>query len=222
MKLSYATHKPFDIEPGKINVIATDNQVVYQDLILSLKGQVDKLNVLNDEMELVEVSKGVDWLGDLMIQTDISKRYMPVILKKFFTSIPDEQRNKIHEATANLANIIQESLYLADLPMKVTYDFDLKKAMKFTEAHVNSRVLLDAYDIIKMVIQIHKLCELKSCLAVNNVAHYITIEQIEQLAEFLQDVIQPIVLIEFTDMSQSSFYSNCNFYYIDKDFVDWY
>ncbi|GKS81137.1 type II-A CRISPR-associated protein Csn2 [Ligilactobacillus pabuli] len=222
MKLSYATHKPFNIEPGKITVIATDSSVVYSDLILSLKGQKDLLRFLNDEMELVEVNKSIDWLGDLMIQQDISKRYLPIVLKKLFAAMPDVQRNKIHEATVRLDNVIQESLYLTDLPMKITYDFDLKKVLKFTDTHLDSKTLTDAYDIIKTIIQIHEMCELKSCLAVNNVAHYLTAGQIEELAEFLQDVIQPIILIEFTDMSQANFYSNCNFYYIDKDFVDWY
>ncbi|WP_082619109.1 type II-A CRISPR-associated protein Csn2, partial [Ligilactobacillus acidipiscis] len=75
---------------------------------------------------------------------------------------------------------------------------------------------------IKTIIKIHKMCELKSCLVICNVAHYMVADQVKGLSEFLQDVIQPILLIEFTDMKQASFYSDCNFYYIDRDFVDWY
>ncbi|MBN7274377.1 type II-A CRISPR-associated protein Csn2 [Ligilactobacillus pobuzihii] len=222
MKFSYSTHKPFKIESGRINVIATDNQVVYKDLILGLKDQNELLKVFNDDLDLVEISKAFDWLGDLMIQKDINKRYMPEIVKKLFSSMPAQQRNRIHEATTNLDNAIQESLYLANLPVKVTYDFDLKKAMKFTDAHINQKILDDPCDIIKTVIRIHEMCDLKSCLAICNVAHYILTDQIKELSEFLQDVNQSILLIEFTDMSQSNFYSDCNFYYIDKDFVDWY
>lgn len=222
MRLSYSTHKPFEIEDGKITVLATNNQVVYRDLILGLKGQNELLKTFDDDLNVIEINKSFDWLGDIMIQPDINKKYMPVILKKLFASMPDQQRNRIHEATTNLDNAIQESLDLADLPVKVTYDFDLKKAMRFTDAHLNQRTLNDPYDIIRTVIKIHEMCELKSCLAISNVAHYMTAEQFGELSGFLQDVIQPILLIEFTDMSQESFYSNCNFYYVDKDFVDWY
>lgn len=222
MKLSYSTHKPFEIEDGKINVVATDNQVVYRDLILGLKGQSDLLKVFDDDLNFTEINKSFDWAGDLMIQQDINKKYMPIILKKLFTTMPDQQRNRIHEATTSLDNAIQESLYLADLPVKVTYDFDLKKALKFTDTHLNQQTLDDPYDIIKTIIKIQKMCELKSCLAICNVAHYMVADQVKGLSEFLQDVIQPILLIEFTDMKQASFYADCNFYYIDRDFVDWY
>ncbi|MFT9372275.1 type II-A CRISPR-associated protein Csn2 [Liquorilactobacillus hordei] len=222
MKMSYATHKPFNIEKGKINVIATDNLIVYRDLILGCKDQSDLIKTYDDEFNALEVTKAIDWLGDLMITQNLDKRYLPIIFKKAFESMPDEQRNRIHQATQNLDNAIQESLYLADFPIKVTYDFDLKKSLKFTHTHFDDDILKQPYDIIKTVIKIHQLCEMKSCLIVCNVAHYITTKQMEDLATFLQDVMLPIILIEFTDKKTNEFYKNCNFYYIDKDYVDWY
>lgn len=222
MKISYSTHKPFEIEDGKINVIATNNPVVFQDIVQGFGEINDLINIFDSQYNQLEVQKGIDWLGDLMIHQDINKRYMPAIIKKLFVTMPDEQRNKIHQATLNLDNAMQESLYLANLPIKVTYNFDLKKSLKFTETHLEDVILRDPYDIIKTIVKIHEMCELKTCLTICNVAHYLVAEQITKLAAFLQDVMLPIILIEFTDKNKKSFYKDCNFYYIDEDFVDWY
>ncbi|KRL06597.1 CRISPR-associated Csn2 family protein [Liquorilactobacillus hordei DSM 19519] len=203
-------------------MIATDNPIVYRDFILGCRDQSDLVKAYDDEFNAVEVTGAIDWLGDLMITQNLDKKYLPAIFKKMFADMPDEQRGRIHLATQNLDNAIQEGLYLADFPIKVTYDFDLRKSLKFAHTHFDDDILKQPYDIIKTVLKIHQICEMKSCLTICNVAHYITIEQMEDLAAFLQDVMLPLALIEFTDNKANEFYKNCNFYYIDKDYVDWY
>lgn len=78
------------------------------------------------------------------------------------------------------------------------------------------------YAIIESIIKIHLECGLKSAVGLTNVAHYLNQQQIADLSKLTISTGISTLLVEFTDMKSQELYTNCDFYYIDEDFVDWH
>ena len=123
---------------------------------------------------------------------------------------------------SQLYTLVQQCLFMIDLPLEVTYDWDLKKLFKYCKIHFNADTMQNPYAIIESIIKIHLECGLKSAVGITNVAHYLNQQQIADLSKLTISTGISTLLVEFTDMKSQELYTNCDFYYIDEDFVDWH
>ncbi|MEY2375613.1 type II-A CRISPR-associated protein Csn2 [Lentilactobacillus buchneri] len=222
MKISYAGHQEIELNSKNPTVIATNNPTVYHDLVVGLSSFSDKVKVFDDNFELVEVKDVIDWQGDVGLSDGVSDKYNSGIFKQLEAVLTDDQRKSITDINNQLYTVVQQCLFMIDLPLEVTYDWDLKRLFKYCKIHFNTDAMQNPYAIIESIIKIHLECGLKSAVGLTNVAHYLNQQQFVDLSNLASSTGISTLLVEFTDMKSQELYTNCDFYYIDEDFVDWH
>ena len=222
MKISYAGHQEIELNSKNPTVIATNNPTVYHDLVVGLSSFSDKVKVFDDNFELVEVKDVIDWQGDVGLSDGVSDKYNSGIFKQLEAVLTDDQRKSITDINNQLYTVVQQCLFMIDLPLEVTYDWDLKRLFKYCKIHFNTDAMQNPYAIIESIIKIHLECGLKSAVGLTNVAHYLNQQQLIDLSKLTSSAGISTLLVEFTDMKSQELYTNCDFYYIDEDFVDWH
>ncbi|WP_259764113.1 type II-A CRISPR-associated protein Csn2 [Pediococcus pentosaceus] len=178
--------------------------------------------MVDENYNALEIAHAIDWIGDVGTQNLVLTKYLRQIEKLFLQSVTDEQQNKIHDEINRIFNIVSEQLFLLDLPIEVNFDFDLKKLFKYCGIRFDPILISKPYGIIETIIKIHETSNLDSCIALTNVAHYLTSVEFEELSQLVKETNQKILLIEFTEIEEQNFYGNAEFYYIDTDFIDWH
>jgi CRISPR type II-A-associated protein Csn2 len=222
MKISYQAHDVIEVEAGKLVVLGTNSPIIYTDLVHGFQELNEKISVYDDEYNQREITKMIDWVGDVGTQDLVIQKYMTKIEKLFESELTDEQRNKIHDQMGQLFNTVSEQLFMLDLPISVNYDFELKRLFKYCGIRFDPLISNQPYGIIESIFKIHEECNLHSCVVLCNVAHYLTPTQFEELAKVIKRSEQSVLLIEFTEMSSKNIYGDNDFYYIDGDFIDWH
>ncbi|MCT2881464.1 type II-A CRISPR-associated protein Csn2 [Lentilactobacillus buchneri] len=222
MKISYAGHQEIELNSKNPTVIATNNPTVYHDLVVGLSSFSDKVKVFDDNFELVEVKDVIDWQGDVGLSDGVSDKYNSGIFKQLEAVLTDDQRKSITDINNQLYTVVQQCLFMIDLPLEVTYDWDLKRLFKYCKIHFNTDAMQNPHAIIESIIKIHLECGLKSAVGLTNVAHYLNQQQFIDLSNLASSTGISTLLVEFTDMKSQELYTNCDFYYIDEDFVDWH
>lgn len=222
MKISYAGYQEIELNSKNPTVIATNNPTVYHDLVVGLSSFSDKVKVFDDNFELVEVKDVIDWQGDVGLSDGVSDKYNSGIFKQLEAVLTDDQRKSITDINNQLYTVVQQCLFMIDLPLEVTYDWDLKRLFKYCKIHFNTDAMQNPYAIIESIIKIHLECGLKSAVGLTNVAHYLNQQQFIDLSNLASSTGISTLLVEFTDMKSQELYTNCDFYYIDEDFVDWH
>lgn len=222
MEISYKTHIPFQVDNQKITVVGTNSPIVYTDLVNGFQDKNECIEIVDDQYNQIEVGKITDWIGDVGDGTLVAQKYLSKVEKLYSDSLVDENRNKIHDQMNELFNTVSEQLFMLDLPISIDYDFEIKRLLKFCNIRFDPVLTNNPYGIIESVLKIHEECDIKSCVVLTNVAHYLTPSQYLDLIELVKQTNQSLVLIEFTEIGCQEFYKNSEFYYIDADFVDWH
>ncbi|WEV71133.1 type II-A CRISPR-associated protein Csn2 [Lactobacillus sp. ESL0785] len=222
MILSYLTHKKWSFTDNGIKLITTQSEIVYRDLIQSFQGINKMLVCTDDDYQPLEITKSFDFIGDPLLSGDITKKYLLQIAKHYITNLDEANRDKIFTAFHDLELVLQDSLLLEDLPLEINFDEDLKKLLKITELHLDQKILLDPYAIIETVLRIHQTCDLKTIPVICNAASYISDQELKELSKLVKQMNITLILIEFSTPDLLVVPEDVQFYYIDKDLVDWY
>ena len=222
MKLSYQGFEPVQIDAGKVTVIATNNPLVYKDLILGVKDYNEKIRAYDDDYNLISNDEAFDFDGDILVNHDLDKRYRTELINKIVAGISPDNLNAISKKSHELFTLLQESLFMTDVPLEVSYDGDLKRLLRYANIHLHPMILNDPYAIIESDLKLHIESDDNSCIVFNNLASYMTQEQFVDLLYVNQQIGTKVLLIEFSEISKKDYYTNCNYYYIDNDFIGWY
>ncbi|GLB47439.1 hypothetical protein WR164_14180 [Philodulcilactobacillus myokoensis] len=222
MNLTYETHHSIKIDNGKISVIGTNNRTVYMDFINAFSGNDDqKIHLFNDKYEELELNRNVDWIGDLM-EVPINSKYSRQLIKQITENLTDNEMNELHEINRKLYTLVQKSLFMVDLPLKVTPNDDLKNTFKYANVHFDSLALNNPYDKLSSIIKLHLECHDLSIIGLTNASHYLDGKQITEIESLCNSSGISLIMLEFNNISDRKLYPNCLFNYIDRDFVDWY
>lgn len=222
MKMSYRGFDPIQIDEGQITVVATNNPVVYKDLVLGVKDFNELVKAYDESYNLISNNDAFDFDGDVLVNHDLDKRYRTQLIKKISEGIAPDKLNEISQKSRELFTLLQNSLFMTDIPLEVTYDGDLKRLLKYANIHLHPAIQSDSYGIIESDLKLHVECSDPSCIVFNNLASYMTQEQFTDLWYVNQQIGTKVLLIEFSELGRKNYYKNCNYYYIDNDFVGWY
>lgn len=221
MKLIYQGHSPVQINRGKFTILATNNRSIYFELIRGLQGLNDKIKILDDDYQTLELDKAIDWDGDVIENNNLAATYSTEIVKSIIKNLTEDDRNAIDIEARKLYSVIQETLFMTDLPLEVRYDGDIKRILNYCKIKFSPSIQQSPYDIIMTDLKLHLECADSSCIGLSNVANYLKSEQLKELQKLNIELKIPVLLVEFTEMDNRQYYGNADFYYIDKDFVDW-
>lgn len=222
MIITYQAHKSFEIENGRVNVIATSSPIAYCDLIEGMQEKNELLASMSEDYETIPLSKALDWLGDPVISESLFQKYMTKVTNYVVEDLSEDGRNRIITLYRDLLNAVQDELFMEDLPLAINFDTDLKKLIKFGGIHFDKSLATNPYGIIETVLRIHDRLGLKSIVAFSNVAHYLDKQQLNELSKLCQELNKAVILIEFCSQNYQSEYRDAKFNYIDEDLVDWY
>lgn len=221
MKLVYKGHQPVEISNEGVTIFATNNRTVYLDLIRGLQGLNEKVLVVNDNYEPLELQKAIDWDGDLIANDNLYSNYSTEITKSIIKNLTDDERKRIDDVARQLYSTIQEVLFMTDLPLEVQYDGDVKRLINYCRIRFSTLMQQHPYDIIKTDLKLHLECADDSCIGLSNVANYLSPTVFKELLQLDTELKVPLLLVEFTELDNRQYYQNAEFYYIDQDFVDW-
>lgn len=221
MKLVYKGHQPVEIKSGKFTILATNNHNLYFELIRGLQGFNDKLMVVDDQYHSLEIEKAIDWDGDVVANNNLAENYSTEIVKSIIKNLTEDDRNVINMEARRLYSAVQETLFMTDLPLEVRFDGNIKRLLNYCRVNFSPLIQQNPYDIIKTDLKLHLECADSSCVGLSNVANYLSQDELKELQELNTELKIPVLLVEFTELSNRQYYGNADFYYIDKDFVDW-
>lgn len=149
MKLVYKGHPPVQITKGKFTVLATNNQNTYFELIRGLQGFNDKLTILDKDYKTLEPEKAIDWDGDLVANNNLAAIYSTEIIKSIIKNLTEKDRNLLDTEARRLYSVVQEVLFMTDLPLEVHYDGDIKRLLNYCRIKFSPLIQQNPYDIIK-------------------------------------------------------------------------
>lgn len=221
MKLVYKGHQPVEIAKDKFTVLATNNRNVYFDILRGLQGFNDKLMIVDDDYQPLDIEKAIDWDGDAIANNNLAENYSTEIIKSIIKNLTETNRKAIDTNIRKLYSVIQEVLFMTDLPLEVRYDGDVKRLLNYCRIKFSPLIQQNPYDIIKTDLKLHLECADSSCIGLSNVANYLSIDEFKELQELNTELKIPVLLVEFTELGNRQYYGNTDFYYIDKDFIDW-
>lgn len=222
MILSYLSHKKMVMNGSGIKVISTSSPIVYRDFVQSFQNKRQLLLSSNNDYSQLDIMKDFDFIGDPILNQHLFEKYIPIIIKNYIEKLDEANRNKIFKVYHMLESIIQDSLFLEDLPLELQFGEDLKKFLKLENLHLDNKLLKEPYAIIESILKIHQTCNLESVPVACNVAHYLDKAQFSMLDDLLKSMNLALILIEFTLKEDYIFPEDADYFYIDRDLVDWY
>jgi CRISPR type II-A-associated protein Csn2 len=222
MKVVYATHDEINIHKGKLVVLETSNQTVYIDVLNGLRERNDLVNIYDDQYESQSIHKSVDFIGDLLAFEGLSTSSTNALIKELTKGMSVEETDTIQKLNKQLLDWMQSKLFMIDLPLVVTTDIDVKNIFKYAKIHLPSSFLTQPYDIIKMLIKIHSESNDNTLIVVNNLASYLTIDQITEVSYLCNSTGISLLNVEYSQNRHNNYPNSCDYYYIDKDFIDWH
>lgn len=221
MIFSYSGHQSVKIQSGKISVIGTSSPVIYNEIICGLNDFNDNVKLFDDSYNKLEISKYIDFDTSIVFNHKLYDKYSRYLIMTVIDNMTEISRKKIDRDIQELYSSIQESLFMTDLPIEVTYDGDLKRIINYSHMHFAFNRTLKPYDIIINDLKIHLECNLKSIVCFSNLANFLSKEEFTSLLSEVNSMQIPLLLVEFTELNNMSFYQNADALFIDQDFVDW-
>ena len=153
---------------------------------------------------------------------NVTEKYIHELVNNYIVNLDEENRNRIIAIFHKLESLLQDSLFLEDVPLEINFEEDLKKLLKIEGIHLDFKLMQNPYAIIETILKIHEICNLHSVPVICNVANYLDKKELEELSKIAYQINLTVILIEFTDFKNTVFPEDAEFYYIDQDLIDWY
>lgn len=221
MNLTYFPFKPIVINTNKPTLIETSNQKVYTDLVSGLRGYTDSVKISDDNFEIEECEKAIQWIGDAFVDVDLNKMYQSQLQKQIVSKLDDASRQKLTEINSQLKSLIFDATFSLDLPLKVNDEFDPIKLVKYCEVSFVSALKQDPYGIIETVLKTASELKETKVLVLTSVKNYLSVSQFDELVSLIKSLDLNILFILFSEMDNHEEFDKCRYYYVDQDFVDW-
>ena len=176
----------------------------------------------DDNYSQLDITKEFDFVGDPLLTKNVTEKYIHELVNNYIVNLDEENRNRIIAIFHKLESLLQDSLFLEDVPLEINFEEDLKKLLKIEGIHLDFKLMQNPYAIIETILKIHEICNLHSVPVICNVANYLDKKELEELSKIAYQINLTVILIEFTDFKNTVFPEDAEFYYIDQDLIDWY
>ncbi|CAI2579383.1 hypothetical protein HW41_03000 [Apilactobacillus kunkeei] len=221
MIISYDSHDGIPSIDDDLVIIGTENHGVYIDILNGLKDRNDLIKVYDSSYNEMDKSKYIDFYGDLINFDGLVSKQVNALIKKIVDYLDNDDINYIQKCVSKLNDYLQEKLFMIDLPLRVTKDVDIKKAIKNLDIHLDSSIINNPYDILEMLIRLKVETNSDSIIVLTNLANYLDDDQLNDIQQICKESKVPILDIEFNSDCIGRF-KFCQYYFIDDDFVDWH
>ena len=221
MNLTYYSFPPFQIKPGCVTVMDTGSPKFYQDVVVGLKNQDDTIHLSDDNFTTIPLKTGAQWYGDPLLTVDLNHLFQHKLQLQLEKVLADEQIVSLSDELRQLLVRVLEGSYLMNVPLELPTAPDLTKLIKFSGIQLASAVQHDPYGIIETLIRVQIELNNQRMIVLTNVSHYLSVNQLQSLARLVATTELPILLIEFSSSRRNEIFQECDYHYIDSDFVLW-
>ncbi|WP_083487273.1 type II-A CRISPR-associated protein Csn2 [Limosilactobacillus secaliphilus] len=108
------------------------------------------------------------------------------------TSSDDSWLTWIKDST--VIQVIQESILMADLPLTLNYDGDLKRLLTYCWLHFINESTIEPYDIINHDLKVHLECDLDSVVCFCNLSNYLDRQEFSDIISDVTEINIPVLL----------------------------
>lgn len=221
MNVTYYSFPPFSVPPRKITVIDTGSQRVYRDLTAGVQGKADTVKVSDDNFASVPAKMGAQWFGDPMLTLNLNELFQRKLQAKLVKLLADDQTVKLTDGLRELLSQMLADSYLMDVPMELPTIPEVAKLVKFSGIQLAPDIQENPYGIIETLVKVLLELHDQHMIVLTNVSHYLQVSQLEMLVRFMANVDLPFLLIEFSPIRRKDYFEECDYHYIDSDFVLW-
>ena len=221
MNVTYYSFPPFSVQPGKITVIDTGSQRVYRELTAGVQGKADTVKVSDDNFASVPAKRGAQWFGEPMVTLDLNELFQRKLQTKLVKLLADDQTVKLADGLRELLSQMLADSYLMDVPMELPTMPEIAKLVKFSGIQLAPDIQENPYGIIETLVKVLLELHDQHIIVLTNVSHYLQVSQLGMLVRFMANVDLPFLLIEFSATRRKDYFKECDYHYIDSDFVLW-
>lgn len=221
MKLTYYGYAPFNVATGRITVLGTGVPKIYRDLIGGFRNDDETIHVATDDYELKEVDRISQWYGDPMLEINLNGLFQRKLQTQLLKILSDQQTVNLTDGLQQLFTQILGDSYLLDVPLDIDEMPELSKLIKFSGIRIAETADTDVNGILETLIK--TLVELNDqrTIVLTNVSHYLQVAQFKELSRLVADADLPVLIIEYSECRQAGVFEECEYHYIDSDFVLW-
>lgn len=221
MKLVYGKlSESIRLKCNGLTIIGTNNSCAYTDLILGLQGRKETLEIMDEEWHMVPINKVVDFEGNVIDNENLFNKYKKQITNQICSSLSDDQKQQILLMQSEISDFVGKILGDESQLININNLCDIKKV--FVAKNIDFPTLKSArpYDIIKDDIKIHAKYFPNKILAVSNLTHYLSKNELLEIQEqVLRDNVN-FLDIDFFELDKFNLCLKCDCY-IDNDFETW-
>lgn len=221
MKLVYGKlSEPIRLKCKGLTIIGTNNSNVYTDLILGLQERKETLELMDEEWHTVPINKVIDYEGNVIDNETLFSKYKKYIINQISSSLSDNQKQKILLMQSKIQDFTENILDDESQLINISNLCDIKKV--FSAKNIDFPALKSTipYDIIEDDIKIHAKYFPQKILAVSNLSHYLSKDELLKILKQAQKNNVSFLDIDFFELDKFNYYLKCDCY-IDNDFEVW-
>lgn len=222
MIISYLSHHKVEVKKGKITYVGTGNRQVYLDFVQGFKDSNEKIKLFTDEYDKLTVRKEIDWLGSLIDYETIPSKITKKVITTITDNLTNEEINQMQQIHRQMTKLIQQKLFMTDLPLVVNFDYTNAKLFKYAEVKFDSTIFLNPLELLLTYIKIHAECRDERIVTIINPSHFLTVEDMIVVERLCQETQVSLLMIDYLHQVDFMNYSHCLKYYIDEDFIDYF
>ncbi|QFR61707.1 type II-A CRISPR-associated protein Csn2 [Levilactobacillus zymae] len=221
LKLTYYSYAPFDVPTGRITVLDTGALNIYHDLVRGLRNDEETLHVATDEYDLKEVNQLCRWYGDPLLELDLNAVFQRKLQVQLLKVLSDQQTVQLTDQVQQLLTQILGDSYVLDVPLGIPETPELAKLMKFSGLKIDGIADMGIHGILETLIKVLVELNDRHTVVLTNVSHYLQVAQFKLLSKAVADAGLPLLIIEFSEIRRQQVFEDCDYHYIDSDFVLW-
>lgn len=220
MNVTYYPYTPIHITPGRIVVVDTAIPKVYSDLTDGFRKELDTIRLSDDEFQSLDIAKWSQWYGDPRLELNLDRQFQRVVLKRYLNVMSATEQSTLMDLARQLSGRVLENSFALDLPLDVTTLASVEAIIKFSGLHYSESASTDGYVTLETLIKTITELNDPQLTVLTNVSHYLEKSQLQDLVKLVGTTAIPMLVIEFSECERRENFENCDYIWIDHDFVD--
>ena len=220
MKLTAYPLLPFQIDKGQITVLELGSSILNRKVVSYFVDDTEEVQLFDNDNHPLRPIKDVLWMGNPAYGVDYNLSFTKIVTKQMLSFMDDQTKVKIVDAERELARLVVEASFNLDVPLEVKNGATLESIFKFVGLHFEVPDVLSICAKSELLFNILKETNSSKLVVLTDVSHFVDEQEFASLVEQVINSELNVLLIEFSDVSRRALFSECRYYYVDRDLVD--
>lgn len=177
-------NKDIQVNEHELNILKLENKdqkFAVVKTLSNIENHNDDISLFTDTYDSLKVNEKVLFVGDPIASDYFFDNVATKLRKDIYLQFNAIEREDIQKLTDNIANTLQEKLFMYDLPITIEENISVLDLLKLFKAKINLTELKSAYDTMNTALRIAAKFFQEQIIIVNNLANYFTDEELSEL-----------------------------------------